>query len=166
MSEFSYSFALTPVRAQALSHADAALSDKPSLETIQRFQAALEALPESQRRDYVPLTGHHFADGLYARTVFIPAGDCVVGKMHRQSHLNFLLQGTIRVWTEQGMKTLTAPQILSSEPGCKRVGYAITDTLWATVHASDKTDLKELEAELIIPEPPAISAKNPLLEVA
>lgn len=167
MSEFSYSFTIAPKPVMPVARpeiAQSVLPNKPSLEKIQKFQSALEALPGDLKRDYTDLTSHYFADGLYARALFIPAGDTVVGKMHRQSHINFLMKGTIRVWTEQGMKTLEAPQIITSEPGCKRVGYALTDTVWVTVHASTKTDLKELEAELIIPERPFIEHEQPLLE--
>jgi hypothetical protein len=73
--------------------------------------------------------------------------------MHRQRHLNFLMQGTIRVWTEQGMKDLRRRR--SSCRSLARSVWAtpITDTIWVTVHATDKTDLAEIEAEVIIPEP-------------
>lgn len=123
------------------------LPNKPTLEQIQRFERVLAEAPQAEH-----FTGHYFADGVYGRALLIQAGTALTGKMHRQRHLNFLMQGTIRVWTEEGMKTLEAPQIIVSEPGTKRVGYAITDVIWVTVHATDKTDLDEIEAEVIIPE--------------
>lgn len=120
----------------------------PTIEQIRDLEGAMALLPQTD----LPV-GHYFADGIYARALLIPAGTALTGKMHRQRHLNFLLQGTIRVWTEQGMKDLNAPQIIVSEPGTKRVGYAYTDVIWATVHATDKTDLADIEDEVIIPEP-------------
>ncbi|MDQ7996058.1 MAG: hypothetical protein AAGC76_09405 [Luteibacter sp.] len=126
----------------------ATLPDSPTLEQIHQLEAFLLTQP---RDDCA--TSHYFADGVYGRALLIPAGTALTGKMHRQRHLNFLMQGTIRVWTEQGgMKELEAPQIIVSDPGTKRVGYALTDTIWVTVHATEKTDLAEIEAEVIIPE--------------
>ena len=52
-------------------------------------------------------------------------------------------------WTENGMKNLCAGDIIESKIGTKRVIYAITDSIVTNVHKSDKTDLDELEAELV-----------------
>jgi hypothetical protein len=126
----------------------AQLPSTPTVEQIHAFERVLAAMPQAEH-----FTSHYFADGVYGRALLIKAGTCLTGKIHRQRHLNFLMQGTIRVWTDQGMKDLEAPQIIVSEPGTKRVGYAYTDVIWVTVHATDKTDLGEIEAEVIIPEP-------------
>lgn len=36
-----------------------------------------------------------------------------------------------------------------SEAGTKRAVHAHTDTIWTTIHLTDKTDLAEIEKELI-----------------
>lgn len=133
----------------------AELPDIPSLATIQQFENELRKCPQIDID-----TTHHFAEGLYGREILIPAGVVLTGKIHRHAHLNFLMQGDITVWTEQGMKRMQAPQVIVSQPGCKRVGYAHTDTIWVTVHASQETDLPALEAELIEPETPAIEGQG------
>lgn len=92
---------------------------------------------------------HHFAKGIYARELRIPAGTVLTGKVHRTEHLNVLSSGDITVWTEDGMKRLQAPATMVSRPGTKRVGYAHTDTVWITIHGTNETDLDALEAELI-----------------
>lgn len=132
------------------------LPNKPSLDTIQALERELLKRPQVEIEP-----AHHFADGLYAREITIPAGACVTGKMHRTGHLNFLVRGEITVWTEEGMKRLTAPAVLRSEPGVKRVGFAHTDTTWITVHATDETDVAQIEADIIVPEFPAIEEQNP-----
>jgi len=86
---------------------------------------------------------HHYAPGLYGKELRIPAGTLIVGKVHLQGHLNFLMEGCITVFTEQGMKRLSAPFILSSEAGMKRVGVTHTDTTWVTVHAIEGAELLE-----------------------
>lgn len=126
------------------------LPNKPSLATIQAFERGLKRLPESVKVDMPPT--HYHADGLYGRSIFIPAGTVLTGKIHRRQHLNFLMQGDITVWTDEGMKRIQAPAIIKAEPGTKRVGYAHTDTIWVTVHATKETDVARIEAELIEPE--------------
>lgn len=134
------------------------LAELPAAPTLAQIHQ-LEDFLRTQPKDDCA-TSHYFADGVYGRALLIPAGTALTGKMHRQRHLNFLMQGTIRVWTDQGMKDLEAPQIIVSEPGTKRVGFAMTDTIWVTVHATDKTDLDEIEAEVIIPETSALEVSH------
>lgn len=138
----------------------AALPNVPTLAMIHRLEDALFAGPTI---DMDALTSHHFADGLYGRELFIPAGTVLTGKMHKGRHLNVLAKGDITVWTEQGMKRLQAPAVIVSEAGTKRVGYAHTDTVWITVHASEETDLARLEEQLIEPEPARRLAATPAL---
>lgn len=122
------------------------------VENIRGKVAILETEMLKMPQVSMPLQ-HHFADGLYGRELFIPAGTVIVGKVHKREHLNFLVQGDITVWTEQGMKRLKAPAILKSYPGVKRVGLTHADTIWVTVHATDHAegcDLEELENDLVV----------------
>ena len=78
---------------------------------------------------------HSFAPGIYAREMSIPEGTLLIGKIHKHRHHNFLMQGSIIVLTEdEGVKLLQAPLMVVSEPGTQRIGYAVTDTIWTTVH--------------------------------
>ena len=103
---------------------------------------------------------HYFAHGLYAREITIKAGTLLTGKIHRTEHLNIVSKGRIIVWTEDGMKEVAAPFTMVSRPGTKRVGYALEDTVWTTVHATTETDLAKLEAELIAPTRAALEGKE------
>jgi hypothetical protein len=97
---------------------------------------------------------HVFAPGAYARTMRIPAGTVIVGKIHKHAHLNILSQGTVCVMTEtEGDRQLTGPLTMVSPPGTKRAVYAITDAVWTTVHTlpRDNMTLDEIEAEVIAP---------------
>jgi hypothetical protein len=66
----------------------------------------------------------------------------LIGKIHKHRHHNFLMQGSIIVLTEEeGVKLLQAPLMIVSEPGTQRIGYAVTDTIWTTVHENkDNTE--------------------------
>lgn len=96
-----------------------------------------------------PLT-HRFADGVYAREMFIPAGTVIVGKIHKFGHLNVITKGKCVVLTEFGTETLEAPHTFISKPGTKRVVGAIEDTVWTTFHGVGKeTDLSKIEDQII-----------------
>ena len=92
---------------------------------------------------------HYFAKGLYAREITIPAGTILTGKIHKTEHLNIISKGKISVVTEFGSQVIEAPATIVSEPGTKRAGYALEDTVWTTIHATEEKDLVRLEQELI-----------------
>jgi hypothetical protein len=99
-----------------------------------------------------PLT-HHFAAGVYVRSMLIPQGVAIVGHIHRHACVNVVQFGEIEVATEAGRKRIVGPCTFESLPGTKRAGYALRDTLWTTIHANptDERDIDKLEAFLIIP---------------
>ena len=73
---------------------------------------------------------HHFADGIYARELFIPAGTLLTGKIHKTQHINIISKGKITVWSAfEGVKIVEAPCTFVAEPGTRRVGYAHEDTI-------------------------------------
>jgi hypothetical protein len=95
---------------------------------------------------------HSYADGVYVREIFIPKNKVLVGKIHKHSHPNFLMKGKVTVITESGgRETLEAPLSMISPAGTKRVVWAHEDTVWITVHVTDKTDVDEIEQEVIVP---------------
>jgi quercetin dioxygenase-like cupin family protein len=109
------------------------------------------------------VTEHQFSPGMYMRKLFRPAGTLIVGKVHKESHFFLCAKGEIIAWTESGMKRLQAGDVIESKPGTKRVTLAVTDAIGITIHRTDKTDLDEIEAELIEPDPSALfDARNKL----
>ena len=93
---------------------------------------------------------HHFAPGAYGREMTLPAGLVIVGKIHKHAHINVISKGRVQVFTEQdGLLELAAPCTFVSSPGTKRVVHVLEETVWTTVHVTDKTDLAEIEREVI-----------------
>lgn len=97
---------------------------------------------------------HYFANkgerhGAYAREITIPADTVLTGKIHKTEQINFLLKGEITVSTPTGMVKFTAPATIVSPPGTKRIAYTHTEVVWTTVHATEKTEISEIEAEFI-----------------
>jgi mannose-6-phosphate isomerase-like protein (cupin superfamily) len=119
----------------------------PSREDINRLQDQLMAGPQVELK-----TEHYFSGGMYCRKVFRPAGTIIVGKIHKSDHLFMCTSGEIIVWSEKGMVTLKAGDVIESKAGTKRATLAVMDSIGVTVHKTDKTDLDEIESELIEPE--------------
>jgi hypothetical protein len=123
----------------------------PTLEQIQRLQSEMSMIPQVE----LP-TEHYFSGGMYCRKLPRPAGTLIVGKVHKKEHFFLCAQGEIRAWSEKGMVTLKAGDIICSKAGTKRVTLALTDAIGITFHVTDKTDLNDIEAELIEPDETAL----------
>ena len=96
---------------------------------------------------------HSFAPGVYARELEIPAGTLLIGKIHKHRHHNFLMKGSILVLTEtNGVELLQAPLMIVSEEGTQRIGYAVTDTVWTTIHENkdNSEDLDVIENRTVV----------------
>ena len=120
-------------------------------ERIEKVEALISQCPDAEFGDTptCPLK-HEFADGIYVRTIKIPAGMLITGKIHRHSHPNVLLKGRVTVLTEcGGMEDLEGPLVMISPAGTKRALYTHTECEWTTMHASDETDLEILEKHII-----------------
>jgi quercetin dioxygenase-like cupin family protein len=131
------------------------LADHVSREQVDRLQAEMATMPQAEL-----VTEHQFSPGMYMRKVFRPAGTLIVGKVHKEPHFFLCAKGEIIAWTENGMKRLQAGDVVESKPGTKRVTLAVTDAVGITIHRTDKTDLDEIEAELIEPDTTALFNAN------
>lgn len=116
--------------------------------SIQRLEATMREMPDRLQDEDLPLK-HTFAPGAYAREIFIPKGALVVGKIHRHAHLNILVEGRVALATEEGMREIEGPLTMVSAAGTKRALLALEDAIWITIHLTDKTDLAEIEDEII-----------------
>ena len=116
------------------------------------LEAALRELPQAD----LP-TEHYFADGMYCRVVTRAAGVLIVGKVHKREHFYMVVKGAVAVVQDGAeRKVYTAPAIIVSKAGTKRAVVALENSVCLTVHRTDKTDLDELEAELVEPAPDAL----------
>jgi len=119
------------------------LKDKRDI--ITQLVAEMKKLPQVP----CPVT-HRFAPGCYLREIFMPEDSYVIGKIHATEHFNILLQGKVTVITTDGQETYEAPCTFVSEAGVQKIVYMHTDCRWQTVHVTEKTDLKEIEQDVIV----------------
>tara|TARA_R110000868_G_scaffold323523_1_gene584446 strand:- start:65 stop:514 length:450 start_codon:yes stop_codon:yes gene_type:complete len=125
------------------SNAITLLEEKPTLAQILALENDVLKLPQIDLK-----TTHALSGGVYARTMFVPAGTVYTGATHKKDHVN-VFQGDITVWTEGGMKRFTGQHVIESKAGAKRTGYTHSDTSWTTICATDKTDIEEIESDLV-----------------
>lgn len=92
---------------------------------------------------------HTFADGMYIRKVFMPAGQLIISKTHTQKHPYFILSGVVSVIDENGTTTITAPYNGITEAGTKRILAIHEDTIWVTVQRTEHTDVDKITEELM-----------------
>jgi hypothetical protein len=106
------------------------------------------ALVGKELHDLNPVK-HSFADGCYIREIFNPAGLLLVTKIHKKKHPFFLMEGKMSILTEEGIKHVEAPHHGITYPGTKRIIYTHTDCVFITVHATESTNIEEIEEEVI-----------------
>ena len=92
---------------------------------------------------------HHFVGGLYAKETRIPAGVTLTQHVHLFDHLSALMQGTASVEVDGERVTHTAPVLLTIKAGKVHTVKAVTDVVWACLHATDETDPEQIDAGLI-----------------
>jgi hypothetical protein len=113
-------------------------------------EARMRAHPDATGPHPFPLE-HEFADGIYKRTIHVPAGALVVGMIHRYAHFCVITKGTVSVLTEDGAFRREAPFMFLSPAGAKRLVFHHTDTDWTTFHATHETDVAKIEQQIISP---------------
>jgi hypothetical protein len=120
--------------------------------SIAELESAMLDMPENHLTFE---TRHHFAPGIYAREIVIPAGVVLTGKIHRTAHINVVSKGRIVVATDEGEREIAAPFTFVAPAGTKRAGFALEETVWTTFHPNPKNrtvdQLDLLEDELIAP---------------
>ena len=114
----------------------------------EKFKKSEIARSKDEISEFNPVR-HFFADGLYIREIFNPANEVIVTKIHKIEHPFFLMQGTMTMLTEDGEQRISAPFYSITKPGTKRIIYAHTDCIFITVHATNKTDVEEIEKDVI-----------------
>ena len=116
----------------------------PSSSNVEQLQKFASQLPQ-----LVLKTFNHFAPGMYARQLVLPAGTAVVGKRHKKEHLYVVTRGRVAVDSGDGAVIHEAGTVIASQPGAKRAILALEDAIFMTVHRTDNTDLDDIEHELL-----------------
>ena len=123
----------------------------PTREQITKLQKEMSNLQQVE----LP-TEHYFSGGVYCRKMTQPAGVLVVGKVHKKDHFFVCTEGEVIAWSEKGMVTLRAGDIIQSKAGTKRAILAVQNSVVTTFHQTEKTTVEEAEADLVEPDETAL----------
>lgn len=115
---------------------------------IRAATAGMLALTERREFD----VDHTLIDGVYTRTLYIPKGSLLAGKIHLKECVNIVAKGDLSVLTETGMGRFKAGHVAVSKPGIQKLGYAHEDTVFINVFRTDETDIEKIEAEVATTE--------------
>lgn len=114
-----------------------------AIEALMKAQFDQEALRAATE------TKHYHLKGVYVRSLFIPAGMALTGKIHNHESIGILAQGKLRITNGSDSVIVEAPYITVDQPGVKRLGYAETDCTFITVHRTDAEEIPDIEDELV-----------------
>lgn len=92
---------------------------------------------------------HYFSDGVYIREMTLKKGTVIAGAVHKRETAMAMLKGSMKIFTEDGLKLVKAPAITITPPGTQRAGVALEDTVIITIHRADTYDLDEMISELV-----------------
>ena len=111
---------------------------------VNAIEAEMKKQPQLELR-----VENYFSLGVYARALYIPKDTILVGKIHKYPQLNFLMQGSMSVLVGEEIQTVSAPFIVASPAGTKRIAKALEDCIWVTVHGTNLTSVDEIEQHFI-----------------
>jgi len=120
------------------------LAELGTMPEILRIEQELLKMPQVE----LPIE-HYQIDGVYARSMFIPAGTILTGKIHNFESIAILAKGRIRITNGTDSYIISEGHIMVDQPGVKRLGYAETDVVFITVHRTDNTEIEAIEKELV-----------------
>jgi len=92
---------------------------------------------------------HHFNSGVYAKEVHVPAGSKLCQHSHTFDHMSILASGTARVVVDGVAAEFTGPQCLTIEANKHHSVEALTPVVWFCIHATDHTDVENVDMMLI-----------------
>lgn len=119
-----------------------------SREKIVALEQAMRILPPEHHQPLQNL--HDFCPGVYARTIFMPAGTVLTSKIHKTRHFFVVTLGSCTVIDSHGGKLfIAAPYLGVTVPFTKRALHIHEDCIWTTFHPTDLTDVAEIEKAIM-----------------
>lgn len=111
-------------------------------EFIRGMARDLNALPCPQLGLPVEQIALH---GMVVRTMHIPKGQLLVGKVHKLDCINIVAKGDISLLTEHGSGRMVAGDQAVSRAGTQKMGFANEDTTFINIFRTDETSIEGIE---------------------
>lgn len=121
------------------------MSELAQIDGVEKIREGLKDLPQVDLN-----TQHAFMGGMYARTIYIPAGCAVSGATHKTDHINVMFGDIAFTGLDGQVKRLTGFHVIPVKAGIARLGVALVDTVWTTICKTDKDDVESAEDDLVV----------------
>lgn len=92
---------------------------------------------------------HVFADGLYAKEAYIPAGMKLAKHQHTFTHFSILAKGRVFVVADDVGTMYDAPSCIEIKANVPHTIEAMMDSVWYCIHATSETDVTKIDEVLI-----------------
>jgi len=111
------------------------------LDTVLKFEEYLKTLPQIQM-----VTTHDFCNGIYARSLHIPAGSILTGAVHKDESFFLVRQGSLLVTPDNESSPVGPGFMCVTKPMTKRAIVALEDSIITTFHPNveNETDLEKI----------------------
>jgi mannose-6-phosphate isomerase-like protein (cupin superfamily) len=96
-------------------------------------------------------TSHHFSDGLYAKETHIPANHWLIQHAHSYDHLSILVKGSVELTVDNKTSVIHAPACINICANTHHGVKSLTDVVWYCIHATDCTDVNQIDDVLTAP---------------
>lgn len=103
-----------------------------------KLERIISQLPEKRTGEVI----ERGTTGLYSREINLSKGTLLTSKIHRQHHQFIISKGSILVTNVLTDETelMVAPYHGITYPGTRRVLYVFEDTVWTTMHPTNRID--------------------------
>ncbi len=116
-------------------------------EMLDKVEAEMERIGTTELE-----TSGFFCNGIYVKTVVIPAGSYLTSRVHKQTHPFVLSEGSMVIYTQDGgEQEVHSPYIDVTLAGTRRFAKALTPCLWTCFHRTDAITHEDVEAEVVEP---------------
>ena len=95
------------------------------------------------------MTKHHFSSGVYAREMTLKEGFYAETHSHKYDHLSILSSGAVIVESNNESHFYEAPACIEIKAEVKHKITALSDVVWFCIHATEETDIEQLDEVLI-----------------
>lgn len=92
---------------------------------------------------------HHFSAGVYAREMSLAKDHYAVSHAHKYDHMSILASGKVIVEVEGIEKFYAAPSCIEIKAGEKHKITALEDVVWFCIHATEETNIDNIDEVLI-----------------
>lgn len=93
---------------------------------------------------------HRVTEGMYTREAYAPAQTLLTSMRHKTDHQFIISKGSVIVFTDGlGWNRMDAPFHGETKKGTRRLIYVLDDVVWTSLHPTDKTDVSEIEQDLV-----------------